>query len=108
MSQKIEEKTGLKCDNTMGWSQACFLSYDPSLIDLGSNHFLNIDDISLKSRDKVAVKENHQIVNPIDENEKIKEIKGAVKELATIKIDYNDWIKCGLALFNYFSEINNL
>ena len=108
MSQKIEEKTGLKCDNTMGWSQACFLSYDPSLIDLGSNHFLNIDDISLKSMDKVAVKENHQIVNPIDENESIKEIREAVKQLATIKIDYNDWIKCGLALFNYFSEINNL
>ena len=46
-SANIRDLTGIEPDKPSGWSQACFLSYDPNVIDLGAAHCLNVENTLL-------------------------------------------------------------
>jgi len=108
-SANIRDLTGIEPDKPSGWSQACFLSYDPNVIDLGAAQCLNVENTlltHLQSEDNTTPSEQKE-KHPSSE-ETIQYSISAVKYLAQRKINYLDWLRCGIAIYNYYNEIDSL
>ncbi|HOQ83990.1 MAG TPA: DUF3987 domain-containing protein [Candidatus Syntrophosphaera thermopropionivorans] len=106
----IRDLIGTEPDDPSGWSQACFLSYDPDIVDLGEEHFLNVEDtilIMLQTEEK-SESSHEQKCNQYSQEETINNSISAVEHLSQRKIKYRDWLRCGIAIYNYYKDIGKL
>lgn len=106
----IRDLIGTEPDDPSGWSQACFLSYDPDIVDLGEEHFLNVEDtilIMLQTEEKSESSQEKKC-NQYSQEETINNSNSAVEHLSQRKIKYSDWLRCGIAIYNYYKDIGKL
>lgn len=107
----LESKTGFAPDNTPDPSRACFFSWDENpylnqaFHPLQTCFFYSAQDSSAESRkpDWDMIIEDASQQDESGEtavNESPAELNDAISHLAQIQIDYRDWIRIGMALFN--------
>jgi len=101
-------------DNTPDPARACFISYDP---DLTENEYCSpfdvdefmaeydtrkIDEMHPKEMEKNLSSFLSSGINECEEPDEV--VINAVDYLASIKLDYNAWIKVGLAIFHTYGD----
>jgi len=92
---ELNNRYGFEADSqTSDAARAIFLSYDPELYINKNAESLQTDEVPKSELEKTnSVKDINQI-----SEEDLKYLPSAIAFLKTIKLEYPDWVKCGLAL----------
>lgn len=85
---------GIKADDTIDPSRACYISFDPKIIYNPNCKTINVDEII--SKEKTIVKFND---NDIDLS-----LLSDIIDFLAGKLNYNEWISCGFALASLGAE----
>jgi hypothetical protein len=98
---ELNSRYGFEADKqTSDAARAIFLSYDPDI-------YIN-NEAELLITDEVPEPEPEKTYTVIDfsqvSEEELKYLPSAIKFLKSVKLDYNEWVRCGLALTHLAEE----
>ncbi len=133
LALRVERALGLKPDATPDWCRACFFSFDPDLLYNSACRPLEVEKTLKEARFVLELAHVAQDSGPADsgaansalprgsrspsknESDSVRspnrnlasqfsDARAVVEKLANLRIDYQDWVRIGLALYAGFGE----
>ncbi len=109
LRKELKERTGIEPDNTPDLCRACFVSWDDDFIAVnGAEEFdpSQVEQLSKAAEEnnveQIADQQHWNAALPIDLTEH--QALSAVEYLCKCKLEYRDWSRIGMALYNHFGE----
>ena len=101
-----ENSVSFICDNTPDPARACFVSWDPALLENENCEPFKVDSVRQNGSAKDKGRTEQRVSQPqsLAEIDTDLRVHSAVEFLCEQEIAYADWIRIGMALYSHYGE----